>query len=191
MIARYLNKSVPNHIIYLFGFTGTLFGIFFRVFLNTRPTLAYILLSLGIACGLLVYFLHRQNSILKNSSSVYKSDNGEFSVARKDFIDTFDNALIRIHSQGQAVGGIFKETMSSHKVAFNKFRGTVERLKGSEAVDGLDKIWKKHCDVEKYGEGREFVKYRNRKSGTKEGEREARDCAIRNIQALLDFANKL
>ena len=189
----YLNKPIPQHVIYAVGFLGGLSFIFFTVSLTTNSTLAYRLLFFGIICGLIVYFFHRQNHLLEKEAKITKTVDDKFSVARKELIDIFDDVLTKIYSKQQGVSGILKEngTMSSHKVAFNKFRGVVERLKNSEAVSGLDKNWKNYCDTEKYGDGREFVKYNNRKSGNPEGEKEAKDCAIRNIQAIIKFVNKL
>lgn len=69
------------------------------------------------------------------------------------FISTFLFAIMELTTFDTipGVSDILKE-----RGTINKFRGIVERLKDSETVNGLDKIWKKYCDTERYGEGREF-----------------------------------
>ena len=158
---------------------------------STIPTLTYIFLTFGAIFGIVAVLLYKRNDNVEIEKIA--TIQPELFDARKEFVDIFDSVLIKIDSKRQVVSGVLKEggTMSSHKVAFSKFRSITVRNKSSETVSELDRIWKNYCDTKKYGEGREFVKYNSQKSGTPEGEENAKNLLRNNIQDVIEFVNQL
>ena len=53
-------KIIPQYIIFLIGFIGTLLLLFFKVFFDTKPNLAYMFLILGICCYLIDVFIYHE-----------------------------------------------------------------------------------------------------------------------------------
>lgn len=157
-----------------------------------NDTIAIIIGSLIV--GIVLLYLRRFHKVrdTKKSNEAEKVAiaEKEFSEVRKEFISVFDDALRRLHSKGQHANGILSETMPDHKSAHEKFRRVLQKIRGVEAIGGLDKAWKEYYDTKTYGKN-PFAAYDSGGEFTKERKQKDKDLAITKINALIDFVNQL
>lgn len=149
----------------------------------------------GLIVGIIIFYLNRFHK-KRDSKKVLEANkmvaiDKELSEARKEFISAFDEARKRLNFNEKIPSAILKEeeTMSSHKVAYDIFRSIVERLKGSEAVSGLDKVWDDY-----YSGDIPYAKYHSaRFKGVDEKAKNkaAKIEATKRIKAILDFVDQL
>lgn len=162
---------------------------------NLHINLIYIIVAFIGLAGMIGIAIWRRLYTKKDARIVRGFEKTEatdrkLSDARKEFVTVFDEARERLNSKGSEASAILSQTMERHRVAYEKFSRILERLKGSGTVTGLDEKWKEYYDTETYGKN-PFAKYNNRKPGTKEGEQEARNCAIKKIETILNFIDDL
>ncbi len=122
--------------------------------------------------------------------SVELFNHQEFQRNCSDFIFAFDDALVRLQSKGQHANGVLSETMPAHKIAHDKFRRSIIDFCNSETISRFDETWKQYYNTEKHGNN-PFAEYNSKTPGTNEGEQEAKELAINNINKILDFVNEL
>ena len=162
---------------------------------DNTATITIIKIIGGLIVGIILFYLNRfykkrDAKKVIEAKKVVAIDK-ELSEARKEIISAFGEALKRLNFNDKIPSAILKEggTMSSHKVVYDIFRSIVERLEGSEAVSGLDKVWNDY-----YSGETPYAKYHStRFKGVDEKAKNeaARNEAIKRIKAILDFVDQL
>ncbi len=155
-----ITKTVPQHTIYAIGLIATVCFVFFRVFLNTKPTLAYVLLSLAIACGLIVFYLHRRNDTRKNDDTVDKTIQKEFILAcnsfRKAFVPEYTilDSMINKGGKKPYIYIMLRDARIKHRTAVMEF---MIFLSDKQKI-ALRKAWIEYSgeDYDKKGKDRPF-----------------------------------
>jgi len=171
-------------------FFSGLFYLLFRIFRDTEPTLAYVLLTLGICCGLLIPFFYWQNHLLgKSTDSITEQ---EFLKVGTKFRSKFTNEVRllreRYHEFGQkpdfkTTHDVVKSALEKHELAWLNFR---ELLTDTNKLARLDHLWMKYSYQHKTAPGDPFWGYKvpqkcERKLGTIPAENKVRDYS-KNIQ---------
>ena len=159
---------------------------------NEIIIISAVIVILGtLIVGLILYYLKRHHKkrdtmIVKEIEKTEATDR-KFSETRKEFVAVFDEALKRLNSNEKIPGAILKEkgTMSSHKVAYDKFRPIFKRIKGAVATECLDRAWKEYYDTEKYGDS-PFAAFDIQKFGG--DKRKATKATIDKIENMLKAA---
>lgn len=130
----------------------------------------------NVFVGLIFFFLGR----LYERKDFRKK---EISEAKKEFIAVFDDVLETFDIYGRNPDKVLLKAMPKHKLAFDKFRVTIMKIKGDRAVNGLNKVW-----TDYYSGDQPWTKYQpqpRRENATKE----AKGLAIQKIEAIIDFVN--
>lgn len=108
-----------------------------------------------------------------------------FMDASNEFSRAFDESLIRLHNIiPYSVSGILKKEMPRQKMAYDKFRPMLLKIKGRKTITMFDRTWNEYYNTEKHG-NHPFAEYSIKTLGTKETQK----IAIVRINHLLGFVN--